>query len=153
MTAVMAIRRADQTFREYLSELRSSPPRIAPNDSLGDSRCAGARSGVASQLCATIEASRGSPSEAMISLIQERLEQDPQFHGRTSLLRVEQISGSIVVSGRLPTYYLKQLLQEVVRRIPGVEQIENRVEVLPGSTSPLQRLSNSAGGPAGTWYS
>ena len=48
----------------------------------------------------------------MVSLIRERLEEHPHFRGRTCLLQIESVGTSVVVSGRLPTYYLKQLLQE-----------------------------------------
>ena len=65
-----------------------------------------------------------------VSLIRERLERHPHFRGRFGLLQIESIGDSIVVSGRVPTYYLKQLLQEVVRLTPGVERIDNQVEVL-----------------------
>ena len=64
-----------------------------------------------------------------VSLIRERLDGHPHFRGRCDLLQVESIDGSIVISGRLPTYYLKQLLQEAVRLTPGVERIKNQVEV------------------------
>jgi hypothetical protein len=70
------------------------------------------------------------PSSAIVSSIRERLEQHPHFRGRTSLLTIESISGSIVVSGRLPSYYLKQLLQEAIRDIPDVANIDNHVEVV-----------------------
>ena len=65
-----------------------------------------------------------------VSLVRERLEGHPHFRGRCGLLQFESLGDSIVISGRLPTYYLKQLLQETVKRTPGVEQIDNQVEVL-----------------------
>ncbi len=65
-----------------------------------------------------------------VSLIRERLEDHPHFRGRCGLLQIESSGDSVVVSGRLPTYYLKQLVQECIRLIPGVERIDNRVEVL-----------------------
>ena len=37
--------------------------------------------------------------------------------------------GVIVLHGRLPSYYLKQLAQEAVRGLDGVEEIINRIEV------------------------
>ncbi len=39
------------------------------------------------------------------------------------------IGDSVVVSGRVPTYYLKQLLQEAIRAIPDVAHIDNCVDV------------------------
>jgi hypothetical protein len=69
-------------------------------------------------------------TDSKVSLIQERLGGHPHFRGRTSLLTIESIGGSIVVSGRLPSYYLKQLLQEAIRDIPDVASIDNHVEVV-----------------------
>ena len=67
----------------------------------------------------------------MVSLIRERLE-------RTSTLSRPDPSASdrvdwrlcLLVSGRLPSYHLKQLLQEAIRLIPDVEEIDNQVEVV-----------------------
>ena len=69
-------------------------------------------------------------SSAIVSSIRARLEQHPHFRGRTSLLTIESIDGAIVLSGRLPSYYLKQLLQEAIRESPDVTKIDNHVEVV-----------------------
>lgn len=69
------------------------------------------------------------PDNEIVLLIRKRLEQHPHFRGRASQFQIEMTGGAIVLSGRLPTYYLKQLLQEVVKKVPDVAQIENRVEV------------------------
>ena len=66
----------------------------------------------------------------MVSQIRERLEGHPHFRGRCGLLQIQSNGDSVVISGRVPTYYLKQLLQEAVRLIPGVQRIDNQVEVL-----------------------
>lgn len=68
-------------------------------------------------------------TNATVSQIHERLEGHPRFRGRIHLLRIEAKGGSVVVSGRLPNYYLKQLLQEAIKAIPGVAQIDNCVDV------------------------
>ena len=68
-------------------------------------------------------------SDQIVMLIRERLERHPHFRGRASQFQIEMIGGAIVLSGRLPTYYLKQLLQEAVKDIPDVTHIDNRVEV------------------------
>jgi hypothetical protein len=66
----------------------------------------------------------------IVWLIRERLEQHPHFRGRTSLLEIELVDGTIVLSGCLPSHYLKQLLQEAIRLIPDVVDIDNRVAVM-----------------------
>jgi hypothetical protein len=65
----------------------------------------------------------------VVSLVRERLDKHTHFRGRTHQFLIEAMGGSIVVSGKVPTYYLKQLLQEAIRAIPDVTHIENRVDV------------------------
>ena len=43
--------------------------------------------------------------------------------------------GAVTLRGRVPTYYLKQLAQEVVADVEGVHAVINRIEVL----TPLSR--------------
>jgi len=61
-----------------------------------------------------------STGKALVLLIRERLEQHSHFRGRTSLLQIELVEGAIVLSGRLPSHYLKQLLQEAIRPMLGI---------------------------------
>ncbi|MCA9143144.1 MAG: BON domain-containing protein [Planctomycetaceae bacterium] len=37
--------------------------------------------------------------------------------------------GTVVLHGRVPSYYLKQLAQVKVTCIPGIELVDNRIEV------------------------
>jgi osmotically-inducible protein OsmY len=39
--------------------------------------------------------------------------------------------GVLVLRGRLPSYYLKQVAQEVVARLEGVEGMDNQIQVVP----------------------
>lgn len=59
-----------------------------------------------------------------------RLEEHPCFHGRSGTIQLEFCQGTIILSGRVPSFYLKQLLQEAMRDIDGVDKIDNRVEVI-----------------------
>jgi hypothetical protein len=43
---------------------------------------------------------------------------------------IELVEETLVLSGRLPSHYLKQLLQEAIRGVPGVVDIDNQVDVL-----------------------
>ena len=70
------------------------------------------------------------PTRGTVLLMRERLERHPHFRGRSALLEIELIEETIVLSGRLPTYYLRQLLQEVIRLSPAVPMIDNRVTVM-----------------------
>lgn len=66
----------------------------------------------------------------LVSLVRAGLELHPHFRGRASLLVIELVDQTIVLSGRLPSYYLKQLLQEAIRGVPGVVAIDNHVLVM-----------------------
>ena len=87
-------------------------------------------SAAAAQGESTVQKRTELPSSVIVSSIRELLEQHPHFRGRTSLLTIESIGGSIVLSGRLPSYYLKQLLQEAVKASFDVTKIDNHVEVV-----------------------
>jgi hypothetical protein len=54
-------------------------------------------------------------------------------------LQVTCDQGVIIIGGRLPSYYLKQVLQTIVRPLPGVQGIQNRVVVEPASATREER--------------
>ena len=60
-----------------------------------------------------------------------RIDQDlanhPLMKGKN--VRIQQEKRRVILEGDVDSYYDKQLLQEVVRRIEGVEEIENRLLV------------------------
>ena len=60
-----------------------------------------------------------------------RIDQDPANHPsmRGKNVRIQQEKRRVILEGDVDSYYDKQLLQEVVRRIEGVEEIENRLLV------------------------
>ena len=39
-------------------------------------------------------------------------------------------AAALYLSGQLPTFYLKQLVQEILRRLPGVQSIRNEIVVV-----------------------
>jgi hypothetical protein len=43
---------------------------------------------------------------------------------------LELCDGALVVEGVVPSFYLKQLLQQVLRDVRGVRRIQNRVAVV-----------------------
>ena len=51
----------------------------------------------------------------------------PHLTGHT--VRIEMRAGRVVLSGVVPSYYQKQIAQEVVRMVEGVEQVENQMQV------------------------
>jgi hypothetical protein len=64
------------------------------------------------------------------SLARQRLEHHPHFRGRISDVYIEHQGRTLLLKGRLPTFYLKQLVQEAVRHVPGVQQVRNLIDVV-----------------------
>ena len=68
----------------------------------------------------------------------QRLEREPLFRGRSQLIEMAEKDGKLSLRGRLPSYYLKQMLQTILRDVRGVEEIDNQVAVdWPPSTLPM----------------
>jgi osmotically-inducible protein OsmY len=57
------------------------------------------------------------------------LERNPYLMGRR--LRFETDEGRVTLHGVVQSYFQKQMAQEAVRRIDGVEEIFNELEVVP----------------------
>jgi osmotically-inducible protein OsmY len=60
--------------------------------------------------------------------LDQALQTNPHVNGRT--LRFETDGSRVVLQGSVKSYFQKQMAQEVIRRVEGVEQIENCLEVL-----------------------
>lgn len=73
--------------------------------------------------------SRNSPDETLRQQIENHLASHPHFRGRNGCVRVRVRKGVVRVEGCLPSWYLKQMLQEAVQRIPGVRRISNHTSV------------------------
>ena len=64
----------------------------------------------------------------IVSLARQTLESHPHFHHRSQLIRVEWVEQNLVLSGRVPSFYLKQLAQEAMR---GLEvTVINQIDVV-----------------------
>lgn len=66
----------------------------------------------------------------LIGPARRRLEHHPHFRGRAADLSIEQHGRTLYLSGRLPTFYLKQLVQETMRHVPGVQAVRNEITVV-----------------------
>jgi hypothetical protein len=64
---------------------------------------------------------------ALDCLISTAIEKNP--HLRKRKLRFESQEGRVVLRGVVSSYYQKQMAQESLRRLEGVNQIENHLEV------------------------
>jgi hypothetical protein len=64
------------------------------------------------------------------TLARQHLEHHPHFRGRVSDVFIEHRGRTLVLTGKLPTFYLKQLVQEAVRHVPGVQHVRNLIDVV-----------------------
>ena len=60
----------------------------------------------------------------------EHLRLHRRLYGVSDVLDFESDGQTLIVRGRVPTFYLKQLLQESLRELPGIERVDNQVEVM-----------------------
>lgn len=64
---------------------------------------------------------------AVCSLAKIALETSPVTSMRT--LCVEQVGDSLVLSGRVPTFYQKQMAQEIIRGVAADCEVVNSIDV------------------------
>jgi hypothetical protein len=57
----------------------------------------------------------------------------PYFRGTSYPINVQSFDNVLVVTGRVPSFYLKQVLHTELAGIDGVQRVENQVEVDYGS--------------------
>ncbi len=67
-------------------------------------------------------------SDLLLDTIHDALSKSPYLTRK--LVRCEEAEGRVVVKGKVGTYFQKQMATEVLRNLDGVEQIENRLEVV-----------------------
>lgn len=65
--------------------------------------------------------------QALSAQVETAINSSPYFSGRK--LRFEAHEGRVVLQGQVSTYFQKQMAQESVRRIEGVNEIDNQLEV------------------------
>jgi hypothetical protein len=73
----------------------------------------------------------------------ELLAQHPHFRGRAGNFEYEYREDVLIVRGRVPTFYLKQVLQTALRDVEGVICIDNRVDVISSYGISSVRVSNN----------
>ena len=63
---------------------------------------------------------------------EQLLHRHPHFHGRTRWVKVfyDAAQRSVRLEGCLPSFYLKQLAQEALRELDGIDRIDNRISIL-----------------------
>jgi hypothetical protein len=60
----------------------------------------------------------------------EALASHGHFRGRADGFRFENDGGVLTVRGRVPSFYLKQVLQTILKRVDGVRMVDNQVDVI-----------------------
>ncbi len=70
---------------------------------------------------------RGDAIEAEVC---DRLMRHSFFRGYLDSVTFEIVEGTLILTGRLPSFYLKQILQTAMKNMPGVKRIDNRVDVV-----------------------
>jgi osmotically-inducible protein OsmY len=68
------------------------------------------------------------PESSLAHRIDQAIQANPYVKGRT--LRFETDGSRVVLQGSVMSYFQKQMAQEAVRRVEGVEQVENCLEVM-----------------------
>ncbi len=68
------------------------------------------------------------PEEPLLNQIHTALETSPYFC-RRQRLRCETEHGRVKLHGSVDSFFEKQMAQEIIRRVDGVETIENLLEV------------------------
>jgi osmotically-inducible protein OsmY len=59
---------------------------------------------------------------------EDRLHSQPYHTLHQVICKVE--AGALILSGRLPSWYLKQRAQEAVAGLEGIRRVDNRIEVV-----------------------
>jgi hypothetical protein len=62
-----------------------------------------------------------------VAIVEQRVRQ--RVWGQISDLTVQVLDGGVLLRGRAPTYYLKQLAQEAVFGAGGFSLVANKIEV------------------------
>lgn len=83
----------------------------------------------------------------VVSQARVQLDNSDHFRCHCDSIDIEYEKGRLLLAGRLPSFYLKQVLQTVLRGLPGVRQIENRVDVVSatGLSSVKNRIPEEVG--------
>ena len=65
----------------------------------------------------------------------DRLKCHPQLQGKSRWVKCHVADGCLYLSGRLNSWYLKQMAQEAVRDLEGVDEIVNNIMVTDSLTN------------------
>ena len=77
-------------------------------------------------------------------LARTELDRHCHFRGRVDGFEFRSGDGVLTVRGRVPSFYLRRLLEKVLLRVDGVQSIDNQVDVVccDGLSSVRNRIAN-----------
>ena len=79
----------------------------------------------------------------IIQRAKETLQRHQFFRRHLDSIQLEYVEGHLVLMGRLPSFYLRRILQESLCRIPGTGHIENRIDVIsPDGLSSVRAMES-----------
>jgi osmotically-inducible protein OsmY len=73
-----------------------------------------------------MNAAPAAPAHQLFDRIHEALTNSPHVPPQ---VRAEAADGHVVLTGHVRSYFQKQMAQEAIRRVDGVQRIENMLEV------------------------
>lgn len=69
-------------------------------------------------------------TERVLQQVHQRLVCSCHFSRHWREIKCDYCGGVLTLHGRLPTFYLKQILQSILSGLPEIERIENCVDVV-----------------------
>ena len=90
-----------------------------------------------SQMSGEKVAPNASADERLVSLARNKISTS-RLRAWSKHLQIHCSDGHMSLSGHLPSFYFKQVLQTIVGNLPGVQRVDNAVEVRPASEEPNQ---------------
>jgi hypothetical protein len=68
-------------------------------------------------------------NSAVAGEARDMISRHAHFRGRANMFEFECTENVLVIRGCVPTFYLKQLLQDALKQLEGVQRIDNHVDV------------------------
>jgi hypothetical protein len=69
-------------------------------------------------------------SAVIVRAAERRIARHSHFAPHPHAVNVSYESGRLILTGRLPSFYLKQVLQKLLEDLPGVTEIDNQTDVI-----------------------
>jgi hypothetical protein len=89
--------------------------------------------GIDMQMALAERAANAREFDDLCTLARQQLNRHPHFRGRDNGVKIQQEGRNLFLSGSLPSFYLKQLVQEAMRHVPGVQNVINHIDVVSAS--------------------